>query len=625
MKTKRKNLKSRIFYSYIMSYVGVILIAISLLSILIAWQVSENMRSENLRVTEEKLYVIAEDIEQQIEAMRNVAFQIAGNPEYWKINFENNKYNEIEMVWDLRRYGNVTPISDYYFLKYLGDTQIYTSTGETLPFSVFGEGIEESAWEDVARQIEELCLERKISCRLMELGESAALMIYPLQRYIVSSVGMEAVVCFEIQREDVENRIRQIGGDLDGEIEVYYNDILISPMAEELSKEPILLDMASSEGNVRVTFRQSPDGYFSWTNVFSAGGIMILIGIVLVLLVAAILVAWKNYTPIRKLAMKYRVAPGNRRGNELEVLDILIESLLQKDEKNTQRLQSQYYVLREQMLRLISAGGYSRKMEQQLDILNIHFSGSVFGKILCTSAGFREEAAANENLETAIEDLADEGIRIYAFRENEDAITVLVSAEEKYQIEELCEALHALFEVREINADIKLQNVCTNLQELYLTARKEDIEQEAGNGENAAAKSSVSDNGAEMAGKGDKEAEAGVYPENAAKQKRRAKQVVQYIEENYTRYDLSLDSIAQEFHVTAAYLSRLIKQQTGISYKEYLTKLRMEEAKRLLEDPYASIANVCQKIGYSNVSHFIKIFQKQEGITPAKYRDQKGK
>ena len=74
--------------------------------------------------------------------------------------------------------------------------------------------------------------------------------------------------------------------------------------------------------------------------------------------------------------------------------------------------------------------------------------------------------------------------------------------------------------------------------------------------------------------------------------------------------------------MTSTYLCRLIKQQTGISYKEYLTKLRMEEAKRLLSDPDAAIADVCQKVGYTNVSHFIKIFQKYEGTTPAKYRDQ---
>ena len=58
-----------------------------------------------------------------------------------------------------------------------------------------------------------------------------------------------------------------------------------------------------------------------------------------------------------------------------------------------------------------------------------------------------------------------------------------------------------------------------------------------------------------------------------------------------------------------------------MNYKEYLTRLRMTEAKRLLQSRNANISDVCRKTGYSNVSHFIKTFQKYEGITPAKYRD----
>lgn len=100
-----------------------------------------------------------------------------------------------------------------------------------------------------------------------------------------------------------------------------------------------------------------------------------------------------------------------------------------------------------------------------------------------------------------------------------------------------------------------------------------------------------------------------------------AVRAIKYIDENDTRYDLSLDLVAQELQITAAYLCRLIKQQTGMNYKEYLTRMRMEEAKKLLRNKNANIADVCEKAGYTNVSHFIKTFQKYEGTTPAKYRD----
>ena len=51
---------------------------------------------------------------------------------------------------------------------------------------------------------------------------------------------------------------------------------------------------------------------------------------------------------------------------------------------------------------------------------------------------------------------------------------------------------------------------------------------------------------------------------------------------------------------------------------------RIETAKRLLEDPEASVMDVCFKSGYSNVSYFIRVFQKYTGKTPARYRDDCG-
>lgn len=111
------------------------------------------------------------------------------------------------------------------------------------------------------------------------------------------------------------------------------------------------------------------------------------------------------------------------------------------------------------------------------------------------------------------------------------------------------------------------------------------------------------------------------WPSYFRMQSATAVRAIKYIDENYTRYDLSLDLMARELHITSPYLCRLIKQQTGMNYKEYLTRLRMTEAKKLLQNKNISIADVCQQTGYSNVSHFIKTFQKYAGTTPTKYRD----
>ena len=84
---------------------------------------------------------------------------------------------------------------------------------------------------------------------------------------------------------------------------------------------------------------------------------------------------------------------------------------------------------------------------------------------------------------------------------------------------------------------------------------------------------------------------------------------------------MSLELVAQQFGITTSYLCRIIKQQIGMSYKEYITELRIAKAKELLFERELSLSEVCMRVGYTNVSNFIRVFQKYTGMTPAKFRD----
>ena len=65
---------------------------------------------------------------------------------------------------------------------------------------------------------------------------------------------------------------------------------------------------------------------------------------------------------------------------------------------------------------------------------------------------------------------------------------------------------------------------------------------------------------------------------------------------------------------------------SGIIARDYLIYLRIEYAKELLGQENISVADLCRKVGYGNVSHFIKLFREVTGVTPAKYRKKvKGK
>lgn len=89
---------------------------------------------------------------------------------------------------------------------------------------------------------------------------------------------------------------------------------------------------------------------------------------------------------------------------------------------------------------------------------------------------------------------------------------------------------------------------------------------------------------------------------------------------------LSLQEIASNASLSPYHLSRVFKEETGHTVMEYVTKVRLEEAKRLLKDPKYNINEVAQAVGYTDSSYFCKVFKKYEGgITPGDFRQRVGK
>ncbi len=93
-----------------------------------------------------------------------------------------------------------------------------------------------------------------------------------------------------------------------------------------------------------------------------------------------------------------------------------------------------------------------------------------------------------------------------------------------------------------------------------------------------------------------------------------------YIETHF-KEELTRESLASEVFMNPDYLSKLFKKNTGSSLMDYVTKVRIERAKELLEKTALSISEIAMEAGYSNTAYFTKIFKKYtNGITPRAYR-----
>lgn len=94
----------------------------------------------------------------------------------------------------------------------------------------------------------------------------------------------------------------------------------------------------------------------------------------------------------------------------------------------------------------------------------------------------------------------------------------------------------------------------------------------------------------------------------------------QYVRENYSR-DISMQDAARAMNYSEVYFCRLFKQCFDQNFTAYLTHMRIREAKKLLEDPRASIRDVSRKVGYADSKYFSKIFKRITGQLPSEYRD----
>ncbi|MGM9617259.1 helix-turn-helix domain-containing protein [Butyricicoccus sp.] len=114
---------------------------------------------------------------------------------------------------------------------------------------------------------------------------------------------------------------------------------------------------------------------------------------------------------------------------------------------------------------------------------------------------------------------------------------------------------------------------------------------------------------------------AGTNEDSKANQLGRQIQI--YVDEHVLE-NLSVQSVADHFDISSAYLFRLFKQVTGTSLMQYIIQRRIGEAQTLLLITDLSITEVAQKVGYDNLSHFVKMFTQNVGLSPRKYRKQAG-
>lgn len=96
----------------------------------------------------------------------------------------------------------------------------------------------------------------------------------------------------------------------------------------------------------------------------------------------------------------------------------------------------------------------------------------------------------------------------------------------------------------------------------------------------------------------------------------------EYIRANYNK-DISLDDVSRILNISPYYFSKLFKDDTDVNFIEYLTNIRIDKAKELLNSTNYSMKEICSMVGYSDPNYFSRSFKKNVGVTPTEYKEGK--
>lgn len=608
--------------------------------------------------------------ETQLFAMKEMALRIVSNYEFQPYYFQKDIAKELSMLETFKQYKYCIALTEDYFLDY-GEEWIYRSGGTTTGFNIYinekTDNVEEQ--KRFRYEVEKIKSELTKTC-----GEPVVLSFFD-ELYVMVPLKINknngsdcAILGFVVQKNVLEKRLKMAGAGMEGGMTLYGEDGILYTNQKQpsVAGQSNVISVTSGDGHYTLCYLLEKD--YNFQNSLMIMVALLGVADVLLIFIVGNVFAQKAYRPIKELMQKKQKAMRNQTlcmvldNNALGEIQLYLDdaeicldgpfycvvsiSFEEESKVSTEfldYLQTEIELIpdkskkeyiysvcnyEKKLLNLICSGNKENSIEyligmvcdvaesfryapiigignayQSLEDVSVSWMESM-STIQCSKSktqneqSFRNLIYGKDGLqriilamESGYEEMTMERLERFVMELHEYSISVLML---QYVWTEF------LGEVHKLEQKYKIEIFTKNVNSFYVVKNVESFH---------------------------KYAKKMIYKffecYNELKKRKEEKivnDVYEYMNEHFSEYDICIEKVASDLHTNTDIVREAILRRTGKLYRDYLIYLRIEYAKEILSKEDISVAELCQKVGYGNVSSFIRLFKEVVGVTPAKYK-----
>ena len=428
----------------------------------VLWSINAaEFRRNAIRVVNEQLDSIVEDLDEQWSLMRNASFKVSTDILYRREYFEQNPYYEIELLKDLSVYNKEVSVSSSHFFMYKNDTRVYWSGEKKYDFDVFvgALGIQEEP-QQLYRLINEVETYSVVSCTIK--NKPVCILVFPIHVAGVQGKETAAVLCFLITEDSLKDRASIHTGSLNYPIFFCFGNnhfIAINTDTFEMdadglparsdkvragsSRERIV--KTSQKGHITVILDASSDEIRVDMPTFVHLNTLYLFVAVALSLLLAILAGYTIYIPVQRVYKKY-YSKNSTGLDELQAIEATLEAFKDENDRYKGNLHDQYLTIKDQLLNLVLNGNKHYADLAASSFMGIKLQGPYYQIIVykCLQEFSREQ---DLQIAAAVEDMSDNEAQLYMPSvKYQGYYVILISLREDTDTGMLFEYINELFE-----------------------------------------------------------------------------------------------------------------------------------------------------------------------------------